>query len=312
MGSTSPSTNGRPRIAVAPPGLRDYLEETIINAGGQPSDVADADALIWTDPRDPGGLRDVLGVNPDLRWIQLPFAGVEPMIELMDRSRVWTSAKGAYGAEVAEHALGLTLAGFRRIAHFARLDHWTAPAGRSLFDARVTILGGGGITESLVELLEPFRGTINVLRRRPTPFPGAHYTGTLSDLNTVLPETDVLYVALALTPETRGVIDRTVLELLPADAWVINVGRGGHVVTDDLTEALRAGTIGGAALDVTDPEPLPTDHPLWTMDNCIITPHSANTPEMAAPTSSRRVAENIEHFVRGEELVGIVDLDAGF
>lgn len=284
----------------------------IAEAGGEPCEVADAEALIWTDPRDPKGLREVLGVNPGLRWIQLPFAGVEPMLGLMDGERIWTSAKGAYGAEVAEHALGLTLAGFRRIASFARLDHWTSPAGRSLFGSTVTILGGGGITASLVDLLAPFNCTINVLRRRDIPFPGAGFTGTLADLPTLLPSTDVLYVALALTPETTGVVDREALDLLPRDAWVVNVGRGAHVVTDDLVEALRSGSIGGAALDVTDPEPLPEGHPLWAMDNCIITPHSANTPEMAAPTFSRRVEENIRRFVAGEELVGVVDLEAGF
>lgn len=307
-----PPRSSAPRIAVAPPGLRDYLDEAIRNAGGEPSDLADAEALIWTDPRDPSGLRDALAVNPRLRWIQLPFAGVEPMITLMDRSRIWTSAKGAYGAVVAEHALGLALAGFRRIGSFARLDHWTGPAGRSLFDASVTILGAGGITRSLVDLLAPFGCTIRVLRRQHEPFPGAAFTGTLSDLKTVLPNTDVLFLTLALTPETHGVIDAEALALLPEDAWIVNVARGGHIVTDDLVAALRSGKIGGAALDVTDPEPLPAGHPLWTLDNCIITPHSANTPQMAAPTFTRRVEENIGRYVRGEDLIGVVDLDAGF
>lgn len=292
--------------------MRDYLEDAIRSAGGEPADLVDADALIWTDPRDPSGLGDALQVNPNLTWIQLPFAGVEPMIDLMDDSRIWTSAKGAYGAEVAEHALGLALAGLRRIASFSRLDEWTEPAGRSLFGQHVTVLGAGGITTSLVALLEPFGCTINVLRRSTERFPGATFTGTLADLNTVLPRTDVLFLTLALTPETKGVIDAAALDLLPRSAWIINVARGGHIITDDLVDALRADSIAGAALDVTDPEPLPRGHPLWSMDNCIITPHSANTPEMAAPTFTQRVVENIGRFVRGEQLVGVVDLEAGF
>lgn len=309
---STPSTSSIRRIAVAPPGFRDYLDDAIRAAGAEPSDLEQAEALIWTDPRDPSGLGQALAINPDLEWIQLPFAGVEPMIDLMDHSRIWTSAKGAYGAEVAEHALGLALAGLRHIAAFARQQRWTPQMGRSLFGSTVTILGAGGITSSLVDLLAPFGCTINVLRRSEEPFPGAAFTGTLADLPDVLPGTDVLFLTLALTPSTRGVIDAEALDSLPDHAWIVNVARGGHIVTDDLVDALRRGCIGGAALDVTDPEPLPEGHPLWTLDNCIITPHSANTPEMAVPTFTRRVVENIGRFVRGEELIGIVDLDAGF
>lgn len=96
-------------------------------------------------------------------------------------------------------------------------------------------------------------------------------------------EADLVVLALALTPETAGVISATELGLLKPTAWIINVARGAHIVTDDLVEALRDGAIGGAALDVTDPEPVPTDHPLWTMDRCVLTPHVANTLSMLRP-----------------------------
>ena len=95
-------------------------------------------------------------------------------------------------------------------------------------------------------------------------------------------------------------------------AWIVNVARGRHIVTDDLVDALRDGVIGGAALDVTDPEPLPSGHPLWTLPNCIITPHVGNTPEMAKPLLARRVTENVRRFARGDELIGLVDVDAGY
>jgi len=95
-------------------------------------------------------------------------------------------------------------------------------------------------------------------------------------------------------------------------AWIVNVARGRHIVTDDLVDALREGTIGGAGLDVTDPEPLPADHPLWALPNCIITPHVGNTPEMAKPLLAERVTENVRRFGRGEELLGLVDVDAGY
>lgn len=310
--NSSGASGAPPRIAIGPEGLRDYLGDVISTAGGTVADLVDADALIWADPGDVDGLRAALTTNPALRWVQLPFAGVDKMIGLIDDRRIWTSAKGAYGDPVAEHALGLALAGLRHIASFARLHEWDRPRGRSLFGARVTILGAGGLATSLVRLLEPFGTRITILRRRAEPYPGAVFTGTLADLDSVLPETDVLFITVPLTPETEGVINAERLALMADHAWIVNVGRGPHVVTDDLVEALRAGTIGGAALDVTDPEPLPTGHPLWDLDNCIITPHSANTPAMSVVPFSQRVAENVRRFARGEELLGVVDPQAGF
>ena len=119
-------------------------------------------------------------------------------------------------------------------------------------------------------------------------------------------------LALALTPETEGLFDARRLALLPSHAWIVNVARGGHIVTDDLVAALRAGTIGGAGLDVTDPEPLPDGHPLWALPNCIITPHVGNTPEMAVPLLAARVEENVRRYLAGEDLLGTVDSSAGY
>ena len=301
-----------PKVAVGPDGLRDYLGDVIIAAGANFTNVSDADALVWADPSDVDGLRAALEINPGLRWVQLPFAGVDKMIGLIDRDRVWTSAKGVYGDPVAEHALGLAIAGMRNIASFARITHWDRPRGRSLFGANVTILGAGGLAISLARVLEPFNVSLTVLRRKSEPFPGAKFTGTLDDLDDVLPDTDVLFITVPLTPATTGLIDARRLALMSDHSWLINIGRGRHVVTDDLVAALEAKSIGGAALDVTDPEPLPEGHPLWSLDNCIITPHSANTPAMSVVPFSKRVTDNVQRFARGEELLGIVDLDAGF
>ena len=95
-------------------------------------------------------------------------------------------------------------------------------------------------------------------------------------------------------------------------AWLVNVARGRHIVTDDLVDALRDGVIGGAGLDVTDPEPLPADHPLWSLPNCIITPHVGNTPEMARPLLAERVTANVRRFAQGAELIGLVDTELGY
>jgi D-3-phosphoglycerate dehydrogenase len=94
--------------------------------------------------------------------------------------------------------------------------------------------------------------------------------------------------------------------------WIVNVARGRHIVTEHLVEVLQAGEIGGAALDVTDPEPLPDGHPLWTLPNCIITPHVGNTPEMAVPLLAARVTENVRRWSAGEPLLGLVDPTLGY
>jgi phosphoglycerate dehydrogenase-like enzyme len=123
---------------------------------------------------------------------------------------------------------------------------------------------------------------------------------------------DVVVVALALTPDTDGILSRGEFEQMESHAWVVNVGRGRHIVTDDLVWALREGVIGGAALDVTDPEPLPAGHPLWSLPNCIITPHVGNTPEMAVPLLSERISENVRRFATGDELVGAIHPELGY
>jgi phosphoglycerate dehydrogenase-like enzyme len=123
---------------------------------------------------------------------------------------------------------------------------------------------------------------------------------------------DIVFLALSLTRETIGLIGKSELEVMEPHAWIINVARGGHIVTDDLVWALQNNIIGGAALDVTDPEPLPENHPLWTLPNCIITPHVGNTPEMAVPLLSARITENVKRFINDEALIGLVDVRHGY
>ncbi len=119
-------------------------------------------------------------------------------------------------------------------------------------------------------------------------------------------------LALSLTPETRGIIGAEQLDLMGEAAWLVNVARGGHVDTDALVDALREGAIAGAALDVTDPEPLPDGHTLWELSNCIITPHTADTIEMVLPLLAERIRTNVAHYAASEPLVGVVDPAAGY
>ncbi len=176
----------------------------------------------------------------------------------------------------------------------------------------VTILGGGGITESLVRLLQPWDCHITVVRSHAQHMDGVDDVLESDRFADALPGADVVFLALALTPETEGLFGRDEFEMMEDHAWIVNVARGGHIITDHLVEALERGTIGGAALDVTDPEPLPKGHPLWSLANCIITPHVGNTPEMAKPLLATRVTENVRRYRKGEELLGLVDVEAGY
>ncbi|MGH9243174.1 MAG: D-isomer specific 2-hydroxyacid dehydrogenase family protein [Acidimicrobiales bacterium] len=301
-----------PRIALAPPGTRAWLADAIREGGGELVEPAGAEGLVWAEVEQPAQLNDLLQAHLNIRWVQLPFAGVEPYLGVLDHDHVWTSGKGVYAEPVAEHALAFLLAGLRGLGAYARLTHWSKPQGTNLLGAKVALLGGGGITESFLRLVQPFEASVTVVRRRPLPLDGATLVVGPDRLEQALDGAVGVVLALALTPETRGIIGRRQLELLAPRGWLVNVARGPHVVTDDLVAALRDGSIGGAGLDVTDPEPLPEGHPLWSLPNCIITPHVGNTPEMAMPLLSRRIRDNVRRFAAGEPLIGLVDPDLGY
>jgi phosphoglycerate dehydrogenase-like enzyme len=154
-------------IALAPEGTRGWLGSAVEAGGGQIVAAADAEGLVWADPADPAGLDALLTTHPNLGWIQLPWAGVEPYAGVIaaHADRTWACAKGVYAEPVAEHALALALAGLRQVGSYARADRWGSPAGINLLGARVTIVGGGGITTSLLRLLRPFGCEVTVVRR---------------------------------------------------------------------------------------------------------------------------------------------------
>ena len=297
---------------MAPGPVAPVVAEAITSAGGELVDPDDAEALVWTDPFDAGALSRLLAGHEAIRWVQLPFAGVDRFAALFHDGRTWTSTKGAYSEAVAEHALALGLAGLRRLPQRARATSWGKQGGVRLAGSRVTILGGGGITEAFLRLLAPFDVESTVVRRHVAPVPGAWRVVGLDALHESLGGARLVVLALALTPETTGIIGAPELERMAPEAWLVNVARGAHVVTDDLVSVLRAGGIGGAALDVTDPEPLPDGHPLWELENCLITPHTANTWEMAEPMFAARIGANVERWQRSEPLLGVVDPALGY
>jgi phosphoglycerate dehydrogenase-like enzyme len=300
------------RIAVGPDTAPEWVAAAVRAGGGEVVGISAAGALVWSDPADRDGLASVLAGRDDIDWVQVPFAGVENFIDLVDGSRLWTCGKGVYAEPVAEHALALALAGMRHVAAYARQTRWSGPAGRNLLGARVVVLGGGGICRSLLRLLEPFGCDTTVVRNGTEEVPGASRTVGPDGLHDALASADLVVLALALTPSTVGILGRAEFEIMQEHAWVVNVARGRHIVTDDLVAALRSERIGGAALDVTDPEPLPADHPLWSTPRCIVTPHVGNTPEMAVPLLSARITDNVARRIAGLPLVGVIDPGAGY
>ena len=300
-------------IAVEPKsGRNESLEDAVIAGGGRIAAVDEATALVWADPTVPEQLPDYLERGPQVEWVGLPFAGIEPYVPYLDHDRVWTCARGVYARPVAEHVLTLGLAGLRSVVHYARTPHWSAHAGRNLIDGEIVVFGAGGITTELLRLLQGFECTTTVIRRRADPMPGATRTVALADRLDVLGSADLVVLALALTPETAGVIGAAELDAMAEHAWLVNVARGGHVDDAALLAALDAGSIAGACLDVTDPEPLPDDHPLWARHNVLVTPHVGNTEEMGVPLLAAHIRRNVEAFGRNETLEGIVDAAAGY
>jgi phosphoglycerate dehydrogenase-like enzyme len=288
------------------------MVEAVHAGGGYVVPLAEAEGIVWGDARNPDALAAALEQAPQARWVQLPFAGIENFTHLLDDERTWACGKGVYAEPVAELALTLGLAGLRGLGIYGRAQVWEPPRGGNLLGARVTILGGGGITTSLARLLQPFDCHITVVRRRAEDLAGVDDVLDADRYADALPGADLVVLALALTPDTEGLIAADELGLMEPHAWLVNVARGRHVVTDDLVAALREGVIGGAGLDVTDPEPLPPGHPLWSLPNCIITPHVGNTPDMAVPLLAARITTNVRHYSEDEELEGLVDLEAGY
>jgi len=303
-----------PRVAVGPR-MVGWVAEAVRRGGGEPVDLDDrSDALVWTSPVDTGELRAVLERAPGISWVQLPLAGIEDVVAagLIDHQRQWTSAKGAFAEPVAEHALALLLAGLRRLDMRARARVWGRPEGTSLFDQPLVVVGAGGVAQALLRLLAPFRCRVAVVRRSAAPLAGADRTVDVGRLSDVLAGCRAVVLAAALTAESRGLIGFEQLEAMGPEAWLVNVARGEIVDTEALVEALRLGRLGGAALDVTEPEPLPSDHPLWRLPTCLITPHTADTEDMRRPLLSERISDNVRRLAQGRALVGRVDPDLGY
>ncbi|MFP9192095.1 D-2-hydroxyacid dehydrogenase [Natronosalvus vescus] len=223
----------------------------------------------------------------DLRWFACAYAGTGhlPLEALAERNVSVTNASGVHGPNISEHVLGAILSFTRRFhvgARRQRRREWRHYQAHELQGSTVTVVGLGAIGQAVCERLEPFGvETLGVRYSPEKDGPVDEVFGFDADsLHEALSRTDYLVLACPLTEETRGLIDEAAFNTLAPQTVLINVARGPVVDTDALVGALRRNGIRGASLDVTDPEPLPEDHPLWTFENVQITPHnSGHTPK---------------------------------
>lgn len=278
-----------------------------------PAEHLDADAAILVGGATPA-VAQLAREASGLRWVQTLAAGPDGVLAAgFDPEVVVTNGRGLHTATVAEAALALALAGVLRFPGmlaaqrerewaYAEFGTWRAlhPEGRlgSLIDADVLVWGFGAIGQQAARLFTAVgsrvRGIANTAGER-----GGFDVFTEAELPRLLPETDILVMVLPSDPSTRHALDAERIGLLPDHAWVVNVGRGSTIDGDALAAALNAGELGGAALDVVDPEPYPSDGPLWDARNCIVTPHAAGG---RAHGSNELINDNIARLRAGDPL----------
>jgi phosphoglycerate dehydrogenase-like enzyme len=246
---------------------------------------------------------EVIGNLPALQVVQTLTAGVDNVLPLLPAGVTLSNAAVVHDASTSELAIGLTIAALRGIPEFVRSQdqgRWDDAFRPTLADRTVTVVGWGGVGQAIGRRLEPFEVTVRPVARRARP--GVH---GIADLPALLPSTEVLILAVPLTEQTRGLVNAEVLAALPDGALVVNVSRGPVVDTDALLAELASGRLR-AALDVTDPEPLPPSHPLWQAPHVLISPHVGGNTTAYRPRAARLVSEQLARWAAGEPLANVV------
>ena len=258
-----------------------------------------------------------------LKWLCVPWAGVDSLMTpgyFANEECLLTNAAGAYGVSIAEHMIAVSLVMMRRLNEFfeeTRNGQWLKPrAQTSLKDCRITVLGTGDIGTTFANRARAFEPAeiTGVCRSGKNSATVYDKVLPVSELDSILPQTDLLAMSLPATTETRGILSRERISLLPQGAYIVNVGRGSAIDEDALADALDNGHLGGAALDVFQTEPLPPDNRLWKTKNLIITPHVAGNMTLAH-TRNKNVSmflEDLKNFTEGAPLKYLVNRKLGY
>ena len=259
--------------------------------------------------------------SPALEWLQTNSAGVEPYIQpgVLAGDTLLTNATGAYGLAIAEHMLGMLLELFKKLELYRdaqKSGAWQSQgAVKAVYGSTVLVLGMGDIGGEFAARCKALGAKVIGVRRSPRPCPEyADEVHLLEDLDSLLPQADVVAVTLPGTDATRGLMSRERLAKMKEGAVLLNVGRGFIVDTEALCDALERGHLSGAWVDVTDPEPLPPTHRLWNIPTAVVTPHISGFYHLRE-THERIVGiflENLRHFQAGEPLRNLVDFATGY
>jgi phosphoglycerate dehydrogenase-like enzyme len=285
--------------------IRNSWPEARIVTGDVPADAV----LIW-DYTLPYRL------EPVPRWVHTRAVGIDDVLLPYAGRTVLTNGRGTKGPAIGEYVVAAILAHYKRLPELVRAGDsrtWHEPfVLTELGGKTVGIVGTGDNGRAIARLLRPFGVGLIGVRRRSDPVPEMDEVHTVADLPKVLPRCDVLVLATPLTPLTRGLIGAAELDLLPAGALLVNIGRGAVADEPAMVAALRHGRLGGAALDVFGTEPLPANSPLWRAPNVLISPHCA---DITAPTVERCLVaylENVRLVRAGRAPRWIVDPAAGY
>ena len=259
--------------------------------------------------------------SPALEWLQTNSAGVEPYIQpgVLAGAPLLTNATGAYGLAIAEHMLGMLLELFKKLELYRdaqKSGAWQSQgAVKAVYGSTVLVLGMGDIGGEFAARCKALGAKVIGVRRSPRPCPEyADEVHLLEDLDSLLPQADVVAITLPGTDATRGLMSRERLAKMKEGAVLLNVGRGFIVDTEALCDALERGHLSGAGVDVTDPEPLPPTHRLWNIPTAVVTPHISGFYHLRE-THERIVGiflENLRHFQAGEPLRNLVDFATGY
>lgn len=259
--------------------------------------------------------------SPALEWLQTNSAGVEAYIQpgVLAGDTLLTNATGAYGLAIAEHMLGMLLELFKKLELYRdaqKSGAWQSQgAVKAVYGSTVLVLGMGDIGGEFAARCKALGAKVIGVRRSPRPCPEyADEVHLLEDLDSLLPQADVVAVTLPGTDATRGLMSRERLAKMKEGAVLLNVGRGFIVDTEALCDALERGHLSGAGVDVTDPEPLPPTHRLWNIPTAVVTPHISGFYHLRE-THERIVGiflENLRHFQAGEPLRNLVDFVTGY
>ncbi len=249
---------------------------------------------------------------PRLQLVQTLTAGYESVRTMVPAGVALANAVGVHDASTSELAVGLAIAALRGLPDFVRAadrGEWAPARRRSLADRRVLVVGFGGVGQAVARRLLPFETHVTAVASRARPGGAAGLADVavhgVAELPDLLPQHDVVILTVPLDATTRHLVDATFLAALPDGALLVNVARGGVVDTDALVAELTSGRIG-AALDVTDPEPLPSDHPLWRAPGVLISPHIGGATSAFAPRAVVMLREQLHRLATGDPLRGLV------